>query len=47
MSGTQSSKIEKRSNKIFVMINKYGGGGQFLDFMEGHSVYEWDTELKD
>ena len=30
------AKIEKISKKIFVMINKDGGGGgQFLDFMEG------------
>ena len=25
---------------MFVMINKDWGGGQFLDFMEGHSCYE-------
>ena len=34
------AKIEKISEKIFVMINKDGGGGQFLDFMGGHSCYE-------
>ena len=27
------------------MINKDWGGGQFLDFMGGHSCYEGDTEL--
>ena len=27
------------------MINKDGGGGQFLDFMGGHSCYEGDIEL--
>ena len=26
--------------KKFVMINKNGGGGQFLDFMGGDSCYE-------
>ena len=34
------AKIEKISEKIFVMIDKDGGGGQFLDFMGGHSCYE-------
>ena len=34
------AKIEKISEKIFVMINKDGGRGQFLDFMGGHSCYE-------
>ena len=34
------AKIEKICKKIFVMINKDGGGGQFLDFMGGHSCYE-------
>ena len=33
------AKIEKISEKIFVMIDK-DGGGQFLDFMGGHSCYE-------
>ena len=27
------------------MINKDGGGGQFLDFMGGHSCYGGYTEL--
>ena len=27
------------------MINKDGGGGQFLDFMGGHSCYEGGIEL--
>ena len=27
------------------MINKDGGGGQFLDFMGVHSCYEGDIEL--
>ena len=27
------------------MINKDGGGGQFFDFMGGHSCYEGDIEL--
>ena len=27
------------------MINEDGGGGQFLDFMGGHSCYEGDIEL--
>ena len=27
------------------MMNKDGGGGQFLDFMGGHSCYEGDIEL--
>ena len=39
------AKIEKTSKKFFVMINKDGEGGQFLDFMEGHSCYEGDIEL--
>ena len=30
----------KISEKIFVRINKDGGGGQFLDFMGGYSCYE-------
>ena len=34
------AKIEKISENIFVMIDKDGGGGQFLDFMGGHSCYE-------
>ena len=34
------AKIEKISEKFFVMINKDGGRGQFLDFMGGHSCYE-------
>ena len=34
------AKIEKISEKIFVMINKDRGRGQFLDFMGGHSCYE-------
>ena len=34
------AKIEKISEKIFVMIDKDGGGGQFLDFMGGHSCYK-------
>ena len=38
------AKIEKISKNIFVMINK-DGGGQFLDFMGGHSCYEGDIEL--
>ena len=33
-------KIEKISEKNFVMIDKDGGRGQFLDFMGGHSCYE-------
>ena len=28
------------SKKMFLMINKDGGGRQFLDFMGGHSCYE-------
>ena len=39
------AKIEKISEKFFVMINKDGGGGQFLDFMGGHSCYEGGIEL--
>ena len=36
----------KQGLKIFfVMTNKDGGGGQFLDFMGGHSCYEGDIEL--
>ena len=27
------------------MINKDGGGGQFFDFMGGHSCYGGDIEL--
>ena len=38
------AKIEKISKKFFV-INKDGGGGQFLDFIGGHSCYEGDIEL--
>ena len=33
-------RLKKISNKIFVMIIKDGGGGQFLDFMKGHICYE-------
>ena len=33
-------KLKKISEKIFVMINKVGGGGKFLDSMGGHSCYE-------
>ena len=33
------AKIEKISEKIFVMIDK-DGGRQFLDFMGGHNCYE-------
>ena len=32
-------RLKKISKKIFVMINK-DGGGQFFDFMGGHSCYE-------
>ena len=41
------AKIEKISKKIFVMINKDGGGGgQFLDFMGGDTaVMRGDIEL--
>ena len=39
------AKIEKISEKFFVMINKDGGRGQFLDFMGGHSCYEGGIEL--
>ena len=35
----------KKYLKIFVMINKDGGGGQFFDFMGGHSCYEGGIEL--
>ena len=40
------AKIEKISEKIFVMINK-DGGGQFLDFMGGGdtAVMRGDIEL--
>ena len=31
--------LKKYLKKIFVMINK-DGGGQFLDFMGGHSCYK-------
>ena len=34
-------RLKKYPKKFFVMINKdWGGGGQFLDFMGGHSCYE-------
>ena len=39
------AKIEKISEKFFVMINKDEGGGQFLDLIRGHSCYEGDIEL--
>ena len=39
------AKIEKISQKNVLMINKDGGGGQFLDFMGDHSCYEGDIEL--
>ena len=32
------AKIEKISEKFFVMINKDEGGGQFLDLMGGTAV---------
>ena len=32
-------RLKKYLKKIFVMIDK-GGGGQFLDFIGGHSCYE-------
>ena len=36
-------RLKKYTKKIFVMINKDGGGGQFLDFVGGgHSSYEGD-----
>ena len=38
------AKIEKISEKFFVMINKDGGGGIF-GFNGGHSCYEGDIEL--
>ena len=33
------AKTEKIFKKFFVMINKDGGGGQFLDFMGGHRTH--------
>ena len=33
-------KLKKYLKNFFVMINKDGGGAQFLDFMGGHSCYE-------
>ena len=39
------AKIEKIFENFFVMTNKNGGGGQFLDFIGGHSCYEGDIEL--
>ena len=38
------AKIEKISEKFFVMINK-DEGGKFLDLMGGHSCYEGDIEF--
>ena len=35
----------KNIQKKFVMINRDGGGGQFLDYMGGHSCYEGEIEL--
>ena len=32
-------RLKKYRKKIFVMINK-DGGGRFFDFMGGHSCYE-------
>ena len=37
-------RLKKISNKIFVIINK-DGGGPLLDFMGGHSCYEGDTAV--
>ena len=39
------AKIEKISKKIFVMINKDGGGAIFGFYGGGHSCYEGDIEL--
>ena len=39
------AKIEKLSEKIFVMIDKDGGGGKFLDFMGDTAVMRGDIEL--
>ena len=39
------AKIEKISNKCFVMINKDGGGGTFGFMGGGHNCYEEDIEL--
>ena len=38
-------KLKKISKKVLVMIKNDGGGGEFLDFMGGHSCYEGDIEL--
>ena len=40
------AKIEKISEKIFVMINKDGGGGTIFGFYGGHTaVMRGDIEL--
>ena len=39
------AKIEKTSEKFFVMINKDEGGGAIFGFNWGHSCYEGDIEL--
>ena len=39
------AKIEKISEKFFVMINKDGGGDNFWILWGGHSCYEGGIEL--
>ena len=39
------AKIEKISEKFFVMINKDEGGGAIFGFNGGHSCYEGDIKL--
>ena len=39
------AKIEKISEKFFVMINKDGGGDNFWILWRGHSCYEGGIEL--
>ena len=39
------AKIEKISEKFFVMINKDAEGGAIFGFNGGHSCYEGDIKL--
>ena len=38
-------RLKKYLKKIFVMINKDGGGGQFLDFIGGHRAHGGSPSL--